>query len=213
MIIPPVGRADCQGCSPDACCHRRSRLDPSPPRSGRGGRRFKSCHSDQLSPSTSNSSDFGKLCSRLRATVMATDCTPLSVDDPEMENGSHRSLGGKRLSPLAARSPWTAEVTPNCFIVRDADRQALSYVYYESEPVGDQRPSCSAKMRRDGSQRISRNCRIFCENELRRPAWQNDEQEWRPPPTLVSTPRRIISNITCCQHWRSFRGTRPGQMP
>jgi len=30
--------------------------------------------------------------------------------------------------------PWTAEVTPNCFIVRDANGQALSYIYYESEP-------------------------------------------------------------------------------
>jgi hypothetical protein len=28
----------------------------------------------------------------------------------------------------------TAEVTPNCFIVRDANGQALSYIYYESEP-------------------------------------------------------------------------------
>ena len=27
---------------------------------------------------------------------------PLSADDPEMENGSHRSLGDKRLSPLPA---------------------------------------------------------------------------------------------------------------
>jgi len=30
--------------------------------------------------------------------------------------------------------PWTAELTPNCFIVRDADGQQLAYVYYESEP-------------------------------------------------------------------------------
>ena len=30
--------------------------------------------------------------------------------------------------------PWSAEVTPNCFIVRDVNGQALSYVYYESEP-------------------------------------------------------------------------------
>jgi hypothetical protein len=30
--------------------------------------------------------------------------------------------------------PWTAEVTPNCFMVRDANGQALSYVCYESEP-------------------------------------------------------------------------------
>jgi len=29
--------------------------------------------------------------------------------------------------------PWSAEVTPNCFIVRDADGQQLAYVYYESE--------------------------------------------------------------------------------
>jgi hypothetical protein len=29
--------------------------------------------------------------------------------------------------------PWSAEVTPSCFIV-DANGQALSCVYYESEP-------------------------------------------------------------------------------
>jgi hypothetical protein len=26
--------------------------------------------------------------------------------------------------------PWSTELTPNCFIVRDANRQALSYVYF-----------------------------------------------------------------------------------
>jgi hypothetical protein len=30
--------------------------------------------------------------------------------------------------------PWTAEVTPNCFIVRDHNGQALAYVYFENEP-------------------------------------------------------------------------------
>jgi hypothetical protein len=30
--------------------------------------------------------------------------------------------------------PWTAEVTPNCFVVRDADGQQLTYVYFEDEP-------------------------------------------------------------------------------
>ena len=30
--------------------------------------------------------------------------------------------------------PWTVEVTPNCFIVRDGNGQQLAYVYYESEP-------------------------------------------------------------------------------
>ena len=87
---------------------------------------------------------------------MATDCTPLSVDDPEMENGSHRSLGGKRLSPLAARSPSTAEVTPNCFILRDADGQALSYVYYyyASDPG---RRSAAKLLSEDEARRIAAN--------------------------------------------------------
>ena len=29
--------------------------------------------------------------------------------------------------------PWTAQVTPNRFIVRDANGQQLAYVYYEEE--------------------------------------------------------------------------------
>ena len=37
-------------------------------------------------------------------------------------------------SPRRFSPPWTAEVTPNCFIVRDADGQQLAYVYFESEP-------------------------------------------------------------------------------
>jgi len=39
------------------------------------------------------------------------------------------SLPARRFPP-----PWTAELTPNCFIVQDADGQQLAYVYYESEP-------------------------------------------------------------------------------
>jgi hypothetical protein len=31
-------------------------------------------------------------------------------------------------------APWSAEVQPNCFIVRDADGQQLAYVYFEEEP-------------------------------------------------------------------------------
>ena len=37
-------------------------------------------------------------------------------------------------TPRRFPPPWTAEVTPNCFIVRDANGQTLSYVYYECEP-------------------------------------------------------------------------------
>jgi hypothetical protein len=38
------------------------------------------------------------------------------------------------LKPNAWPPPWSVEVTPNCFIVRDHDGQALAYIYYEDEP-------------------------------------------------------------------------------
>jgi hypothetical protein len=50
--------------------------------------------------------------------------------------------------------PWTAEVTPNCFIVRDANGQALSYVYYESEPG---RRSAAKLLSKDEARRIAAN--------------------------------------------------------
>jgi hypothetical protein len=50
--------------------------------------------------------------------------------------------------------PWTAEVTPNCFIVRDANGQALSYVYYESEPG---RQSAAKLLSKDEARRIAAN--------------------------------------------------------
>ena len=37
-------------------------------------------------------------------------------------------------SPRRFPPRWTAEITPNCSIVRDADGQQLAYVYFESEP-------------------------------------------------------------------------------
>jgi hypothetical protein len=47
--------------------------------------------------------------------------------------------------------PWTAEFTPNCFIVRDANGQALSYVYYENEPG---RRSAAKLLSEDEARRI-----------------------------------------------------------
>jgi hypothetical protein len=35
----------------------------------------------------------------------------------------------RRFPPL-----WSAEVQPNHYVVRDANRQQLAYVYYENEP-------------------------------------------------------------------------------
>jgi endo-1,4-beta-D-glucanase Y len=56
---------------------------------------------------------------------------------------------GRRFPP-----PWTAEVTPNCFIVRDANGQALSYVYYESEAG---RRSAAKLLSKDEARRIAAN--------------------------------------------------------
>ena len=53
---------------------------------------------------------------------------------------------------------WSVELTPNCFIVRDASGQALSYIYYESEPGGR---SAAKLLAKDEARRIaviSRNC-------------------------------------------------------
>jgi hypothetical protein len=38
------------------------------------------------------------------------------------------------MPPRRFPPPWFAEVTPNCFILPDANAQQLAYVYYENEP-------------------------------------------------------------------------------
>ena len=43
-------------------------------------------------------------------------------------------VGAKAMKAPRFPPPWTAELTPNCFIVRDASGQQIAYVYYESEP-------------------------------------------------------------------------------
>jgi hypothetical protein len=68
-------------------------------------------------------------------------------------------LGGNHLRTAETANrcfppPWTAEATPNCFIVRDANGQALSYVYYESEPA---RRSAVKLLSKDEARRIAAN--------------------------------------------------------
>ena len=47
--------------------------------------------------------------------------------------------------------PWTVEELDACFVVRDRTGQQLAYVYFEDEPADARQPSCSARMRREGS--------------------------------------------------------------
>jgi hypothetical protein len=62
--------------------------------------------------------------------------------------------GDRRPSFSAKMKPWSAEVTPNCFIVRDANGQALTYVYYESEPG---RRSAAKLLSKDEARQIAAN--------------------------------------------------------
>jgi hypothetical protein len=45
---------------------------------------------------------------------------------------ARRTSGQRRVRRFPP--PWSAEVTPNCFIVHDAEGQKLAYIYYECEP-------------------------------------------------------------------------------
>jgi hypothetical protein len=50
--------------------------------------------------------------------------------------------------------PWTVEETDACFIVRDANGQALAYVYFEEEPG---RRAAAKLLTRDEARHIAGN--------------------------------------------------------
>jgi hypothetical protein len=57
--------------------------------------------------------------------------------------------GSRRFPP-----PWTVEETQPCFIVRDANQQALAFVYCEDEPG---RRAAAKLLTRDEARRIAAN--------------------------------------------------------
>jgi hypothetical protein len=60
-----------------------------------------------------------------------------------------RTLQTRRFPP-----PWSVEETDACFIVRDANGQALAYVYFEEEPG---RRAAAHLLTRDEAWRIAAN--------------------------------------------------------
>jgi hypothetical protein len=54
--------------------------------------------------------------------------------------------------------PWAVDETEACFIVRNANGQALAYVYFEDEPAGARRRSYSRAMKRGASPPTSPSC-------------------------------------------------------
>ena len=63
-------------------------------------------------------------------------------------------IGRQRLPDRKFPPPWTVEDNGACFIVRDANGQALAYAYYEEEPG---RRTAASLLARDEARRIAAN--------------------------------------------------------
>jgi hypothetical protein len=50
--------------------------------------------------------------------------------------------------------PWSAEVQPNYYVVRDADGQQIAYIYYSNDP---DRRSAAKLLTKDEARRIAVN--------------------------------------------------------
>ena len=57
-------------------------------------------------------------------------------------------------SPRRFPPPWTAEVQPNYYVVRDANGQQIAYVHYSNDP---DRRSAAKLMTKDEARRIAVN--------------------------------------------------------
>ena len=55
-------------------------------------------------------------------------------------------------SPRRFPPPWSAEVQPNYYVVRDADGQQIAYIYYSNDP--DQR-SAAKLLTKDEARQIA----------------------------------------------------------
>jgi hypothetical protein len=61
---------------------------------------------------------------------------------------------GRKMPVRRFRTPWSADETDACFIVRDNSGQALAYVYFEEQPG---RRAAANLLTRDEARRIAAN--------------------------------------------------------
>jgi hypothetical protein len=76
-----------------------------------------------------------------------------------LEISSKPKLPRPGVTPRRFPPPWSVEETDACFIVRDHNRQALAYVYFEDEPGRRAGPSSSPATRLGASPPTSPCCR------------------------------------------------------
>jgi len=69
-------------------------------------------------------------------------------------NDAAHALALMPSSPRRFPPPWSAEVQPNYYVVRDANGQQIAYIYYECEPG---RRSAAKLLSKDEARRIAAN--------------------------------------------------------
>ena len=57
-------------------------------------------------------------------------------------------------SPRHFPPPWSAELQPNYYVIRDADGQQIAYIYYSNDP---DRRSAAKLLTKDEARRIAAN--------------------------------------------------------